>query len=243
VDIYVYSSGEWFSQLIRRGFLPFASGAGGRSPDGIEDGESLYLENLQNILKMTELYRAGNYKDALATFDGLPGKLKRNRNILMQRFAIAVGAGGAEYDTAMHDLKTAFPDDPSLGLVLIDYHFNRGEYDQSLELIARLNEAVGGDPYLNFLRASVLFAAGRLDEAKLAARRAIEAEPALADPYWALLTISLQQKEFAETARLLTEIETALEVEFEDLSGFPDYREFVASEAYTSWVAERAVGD
>jgi tetratricopeptide (TPR) repeat protein len=231
VDIFVHSNGEWISQLVRRGFLPVAArfGGGGTSSD------TQYLDNVQNILTMIEHYRGGRYEQALAVFDALPEELKKNRNILMQRFAVAVKAGGELYDAAMVDLKTAFPDDPSLGLVLIDYHFNRGEYDTAIAIIDRLDRDVGGDPYLDFFRANVLYVAGRLEEAKQAARRAIEAEPTLEDPYWTLVTISLDEREFTETARLLTEIENELGLVLGDLGGVPEYREFVESDAYPEW--------
>lgn len=235
VDIFVHSNGEWISQLVRRGFLPVASRFGDLPNDGARDADTLYLAHVQEILTMIGYYREGRYDEALAVFDGLPGPLKKNRNILMQRLAIALKVGGPPYDAAMVDLKTAFPDDPGLGLVLIDYYFNRGEYDTSLEIIDRLDREVGGDPYLDFFRANVFYTAGRVKEAKKAARRAIRAEPTLEDPYWTLVTISLDQGEFAETARLLTEIETELGLVLEDLEGLPEYRGFVESDVYAEW--------
>ena len=242
VDVFVHSNGEWISQLVRRGFLPVAARFGGGTKDENQDADTLYLDNVQTILTMIQHYREGRYEEALDVFHSLPAELKTNRNILMQRFAIAVKVGGKPYDAAMADLKTAFPDDPSLGLVLIDYHFNRGEYEKSLEIIDRLDRQLGGDPYLDFFRANVFYVAGRLDKAKKAARRAIKAEPTLEDPYWTLVTISLDEKQFTETARLLTEIETALGLLLGDLGGVPEYEEFVRSDVYAAW-AIRHEGD
>jgi hypothetical protein len=238
VDIYVYTNGEWLSELVHRGFLSVAARFGTRSSSA-DGADRLYLANLDGILRMIELYRNGDFEGSLAIFEALPGELKTHRTILMQRFAAAVPVGGEAYQQAMQDLKDAFPDDGRLGLVFIDYYFALGEYDESLELIRRLDKQIGGDPYLDFLRANVLYAAGRPNAAKRAARKAIEGEPWLEDAYWVLVSISLEQREFEATVRLLAAIESELGLALDDLNGIPEYSEFVASEAYSDWMAMR----
>jgi tetratricopeptide (TPR) repeat protein len=238
-DMFIYSLGEWVSQTARRGFLPLAAQLKKGSLDRVEPGENLYLDNIPNILKMQSYYQSEEFDDALAVFYAMPDELKQNRNILMVRFAVAAQVGGVEYDAAMLDLKNTFPGDPSLDLVLIDHYFNRREYDQALRIVDRIDRNVGGDPYLDFMRANVLFAGGRTTEARKAARRAIEHEPELQDPYWTLVTISLDEKEFVETARLLDQIEGQLGIIIGDLSMVPEYAEFMKSDAYTAWEADR----
>jgi tetratricopeptide (TPR) repeat protein len=237
VDVYPHSNGEWLSQTVRRGFLPVVAQSQ-KGPLGTAD--DLYLRNLPSILEMVRLFKEESYDRALAVFHGLPAEVKAHRTILMQRLAIALRVSEEEYDAALTDLQAAFPDDPSLGLVLIDYHVNRGDHERALQMVDRLDRDIGGDPYLDFLRANLLFQAGRANEAKRVARRAIEAEPGLEDPYWTLVTISLHEEDYPETARLLTEIETGLGLTLRNLEEIPEYRGFVRSGAYAKWVAGRA---
>jgi hypothetical protein len=239
VDMFIYSLGEWVSQTARRGFLPLAAQLGQDSLTPMKPGENQYLDNIPNILKMQAHYQQGSFDDALAVFYSMPDELKKNRNILMIRFAIAVQVGGEEYNAAMLDLKNTFPDDPSLDLVLIDHYFNKKQYSEALKIVDRIDRSVGGDPYLDFMRANVLYADGRKSEARKAARRAIEHEPGLEDPYWTLVTISLDEKDFVETARLLGEIENRHGIVIGDLSLIPEYSEFLESAAYDSWVGTR----
>jgi len=239
IDLYVLSLGEWVSQTARRGFLPFLSQLETGSLDRMDAGENLFVENLSGILSMQQRYRQGDFEGALDVFDSMPEQLKKHRNILMTRFAIALEIGGEAYDAAMLDLKNNFPGDPGLDLVLVDYYFNEGRFDRALEIIDRIDRWAGGDPYLDFMRANVLYADGKPAAARTAARRAIEREPSMEDPYWTLVSISLDAGDFVETARLLGEIEGVLGVAIGDLSTIPEYARFVESEAYGTWIATR----
>jgi len=239
LDLFIYSLGEWVSQTARRGFLPLVAQLENGSLDRMKKGDNLYLDNVPNILKMQHHYQQGEFRKALDLFRAFPDELKNNRNILMVRFAVAVQLGGEEYDQAMLDLKTAFPDDPSLDLVLIDHYFNARQFDEALRIVDRIDRSVGGDPYLDFMRANVLYAGGRRSEARAAARRAVEREPGLEDPYWTLVTISLDERDFGETAKLLDEIETSLGLVVGDLTRIPEYSEFLESDAYDAWAASR----
>jgi len=239
IDLYVLSLGEWVSQTARRGFLPFLAQLETGSLDRMDQGENLFVDNLSSILSMQQRYRQGDFEGAIEVFDSMPEELKKHRNILMTRFAIALEIGGEAYDAAMLDLKNNFPGDPGLDLVLVDYYFNEGRFDRALEIVDRIDRWVGGDPYLDFMRASVLYADGKPAAARTAARRAIEREPGMEDPYWTLVSISLDEADFVETARLLGEIEGTLGIAIGDLSTIPEYSSFLESEAYGTWIATR----
>ena len=66
----------------------------------------------------------------------------------------------------------------------------------------------------------------------LCLNRAIAAEPTLEDPYWTLVQISLDEKKFDETARLLTRIEKTFGLTLGDLTDVDVYAEFVKSAEY-----------
>ena len=76
--------------------------------------------------------------------------------------------------------------------------------------------------------------AGRPDEARLLATQALKAEPFLA-AHWVLVTLTLHNKDYDETLRLLKQIDKGFQMQWNDLATQPDYAGFVASPQYQQW--------
>jgi len=237
VDFYSYLTGEWFSRTLRRSFLPFVADANGRFVDGLAGSEGVYVRALPRILQMQGLARERRFGDAVNLYEELPEELRADKDLLLLYFNMASQAGQSSYRKALRELTRRYPDDPALDFVLIDHYFYERQFDRALEAINAIDRRVGGDPYLSCFRANVLYVGGRLAEAKRHARRAISRDPRLEDPYWTLVTISLDEGNYGETARLLTAIRTELKIELADLREIPEYADFVRSDAYRRWVA------
>jgi tetratricopeptide (TPR) repeat protein len=236
VDFYNYLSGEWFSLTLRRSFLPLIADSNRKLLDRLSSDESAYVRNVPRILEMQRLYSTGKHDEALEIFDSFPEELKRDKNLLLMRFNIAAQAGDEAYRAAMVDLKRRLPDDPALDFTLIDHYFYAGQYGKALDIIDSIDRKVEGDPYLDFFRANIHFTDGNWDGAKRYARKAIEREPDLEDPYWTLVTISLNERDYAETARLLSAMEDNLGFVIGDLLDVTEYSGFRQSESYRRWL-------
>jgi len=115
----------------------------------------------------------------------------------------------------------------------------RNDFDKALASVKAAESAIGEDSYLIFLRGNVLFAKKDFPLAKKELWRAISVEPKLVDPYWTLLTIALEQKDWAEARKLLLLVETKVGVAMSDLQGVPEYEGFVKSPEYKKWMQER----
>ena len=239
VDFYNYLSGEWFSLTLRRAFLPLIAESNRNPLDRLTGGENAYVRNVRGIARMQELMAEGHFAEALEIFDGFPPELKQDKNVLLLRFRIAALSGDLAYKAAMLDLKEQFPGDPALEFMLIDHYYYGRQLDQALAVIDSIDRKVDGDPYLDFLRANIYYTDGRYAEAKRAAQRAIGREPDLPDPYWTLVSISLAERDHAETARLLTAVESELGLAIGNLADLPDYADFLQSEAYRGWLEKR----
>jgi hypothetical protein len=98
-----------------------------------------------------------------------------------------------------------------------------------------VRRALGGDAYLDFLEGNIYYSKGDQAGAKVRLNRAIAAEPDLADPYWTLITISLEQRQWNETARLLDLVEQNARVELQDVGNVAEYAEFAKTKAYQTW--------
>jgi predicted Zn-dependent protease len=124
--------------------------------------------------------------------------------------------------------------------MLIDAKFLRKDYVKCLAAVESLNKRLGGDPYLDLFRANVAMAQGKTDEAKQYFEAVVAGVPGIVQPYFALVELSMMQKNFAETARLMTFLENEAGIRFpDDLSGTPVFAEFSKSKEYTAWQEKR----
>jgi hypothetical protein len=110
------------------------------------------------------------------------------------------------------------------------------EYAKAMEYVGRLDQSLGGDPYLNVHRAEIRLADGNPEEARAFARRAISLEPSLARPYLILLNIALAEEAHDETLVLLKEIDQKFGTKHPNLLTDLDDAEFAKSPQHGQWL-------
>lgn len=234
VDVFVFLSGEWLSDTMRRGFLPVMAHEK-RGAQGMTGAQSAYIANLPRITELSTAVGKGEHARVLSIYRALPPEVQKDRNVMMMYYQAASKAGDAEYARALDSIKKAFPNDPALDLLLFDDYFLKKQWDGAVAALGRVRRALGGDAYLDFLEGNIFYAKGDHAAAKVRLNRAIQAEPDLADPYWTLITISLEQRTHDETARLLERVEASAKVELQDVGNVAEYAEFAKSKAYAQW--------
>src|SRR5690606_24372100 len=146
--------------------------------------ERAYVENIEKIIEAQRLAAGGRGHDALHLLDQLPENLRKERFVMLQRVAMAQGAGREELLGEVEALAAAYPDDPTTQVHLIDGYVLKGEPERALEAVDRIEAGVLPDPYLDVIRANVLGATGEWGDARVAAKRAIEREPDLEAAHW-----------------------------------------------------------
>jgi tetratricopeptide (TPR) repeat protein len=239
VDIYPHISGELFSETLRRMYLMAAAEAGHDLMDKLMGKEQEFLKNVPKLQAMQRLTQERKPAEVVKTFRELPPSLRQDKLFLLLRLNAASNLDEAEYQKAIEDFEKAFPNDPSIALISIDGHMMRKDYDNVLKCIDRLDSRVK-DPYLHYLRGSVMLDKGDGKEARRFFQAAIDAEPTLVAPYWVLIGLSLQDKKYKDTARYLTAIERDAGMELNELTELEQYAGFVKSPEYKAWNKQRA---
>jgi hypothetical protein len=118
----------------------------------------------------------------------------------------------------------------------IDALATRRDFPGALRAVDQLEKSVGGDPYLDVIRAGVHATRGDLQAARRSALRSIEREPTLLPGYLALVTSSLRARDHAETLVRLKEIDRQFDFEFEDFRQLAEYAEFAKSPQHAEWL-------
>jgi len=245
-DAYVALTGEDMSQSIRRVYIIGAVQSHPTLLDRLTGADKQYAANLSTVSQIGRDLQAGNYSATLSSYQSLPQDLRENKSMMVVRLTAASKLRGQrpqDYRAAMSDFRRLFPHDACLDLVCLDQLFEAGEYADARRSIDRIEAFTGPDAHLDTIRGKMYRLQG--GSANLAAAqkeydKAIALEPTLHEPYWGLVYISLQAKDFDRTVELLNRIQRELHVRIADLEKLPTYAEFVKSDAYRQWKAARS---
>jgi hypothetical protein len=235
-DAVIYLAGERMSEMFRRSAIPLAQQLPKTWLERLTKPQSDYIANFGNVGKMAEKLREKKPAEALAIYRELPAELQRDKNVLMIRYQAAMGAGDQELIAAVEDFRHHYPNDVCLDFLLIDYYIVRREFAQALESIERVDRSVGGDPFLDSLRADVVFRQGDSAKALQLAENAVNRVQDVADAVYTLIGLSLEAKDHARTLAGLRLLETRFQVQFADLKTVPEYAEFVKSRQGAEWI-------
>jgi hypothetical protein len=238
-DVYVYASGEWLSETLRRSYISVAA-AKRASRNDLIDLAGDEVRSIPILLAMTKAVAEGRHRRVAALYDQLPEAIRRKKHYMLLRLPSAFLLDAELYRRAVAEYQEAYPDDPTLLLMEIDHASAAQKFDRVLECLDLLDKELGGDPFLDHLRCLAHIGAEDLHAGREAAKRALRREPTLEAPHWALVTISVRERDFAETIRLLSRLERELQVRIDDLRTRPEYEEFVATEEYRTWMLSRS---
>jgi hypothetical protein len=240
VDIYSYATADSMSQTMRRMLLPVLSEASRSLVSKLLFQEQDFIRDLPTIERLNTFARQGKFREAQTAYESLSESTRKDRTTMQLWLQVASGLGEKEYLAALEDYRRLFPDDPSLNFHLIDYYTLKNDIPGALESIDRLDKSVGGDPYLDVVRASTFIPSKRWDDVRRYARKAIEESPALLKAYSPLLTASLEEKKSSETLAILETLDEQFGVRFPDLKEDPDFADFVKTSEYQEWLAHMA---
>jgi hypothetical protein len=164
--------------------------------------------------------------------------LQQEKFLLVQRLKAAQNTSDEEYQAALDYWKACYPQDLALPLLMIDAFTLKKQYARAIDSIDQLDKMIGGDPFLNVQRSYQYILMKEPAKAEKAANAAIAADPTIAQAYDCLLTISLDRKDHAETARYLAAAEKALHVSLSKVVDDSEvYDDFRKSSAFKEWQA------
>jgi tetratricopeptide (TPR) repeat protein len=221
-DFYIYLSGEKASDTLKS-----MMGTLGRTGLGAAP----------KLKQIRQAMQEGRWLEAHTLLQSLPAELRAAKSIMLMETQITSELGDEAYLKALNAYAKAFPSDPSLALVAIDRAILRKEYDVALQYMKELDARVGGDAYLDALRAGTLQMAGRMDEALAAAKRATEREPTLQSAWWQLLTVQTASKRYTDaiaTVEVLRD-KFAADITTETLRSDDRFTNFVDTAEYIAW--------
>ena len=248
VDYLDYTSGEFLSdsqrQLMQQMLPGLLSGSGTR-PDVARE-----MRSMKKLAEMVNLMRSGQHAKFLDEYDRLGADLKQQRTIMYLRIGAANQIAAAElqqgkvgfevYTKAVDEYRVVHATAANIELLSLDYYFFKKEYKKAIEIIDQLERRVGGDPYLNLLRANIYIVSKEAGLAKKHFRSVVESCPWEAKAYLALLGIGLNEKNYPEVTRLMIALEKKTEVKMDiNFNGAKEFDPYRSSPEMTKWKAHK----
>lgn len=238
-DIYDFASGEFLSQTARRAYLLALLRITEAPQARLQGVEREYVQHFAKVTTMNRLVQTGDYKQVLTLYDQLPTGLQQDKNVLLIRLKAAQNVGPKEYSEAIENLRAFHPNDPCADLFSIAYFQQEKQPQKALDMVGRLEKALGGDPYLHVVRSAIYLEANDPVAARKAAEQAIAEEPTLQEAYWARVKVACHERKFEEALKRLREIDEKFAPQYPDFASLPEYAEFVKSPQYQEWLKSR----
>ncbi len=236
-DIYVFLSGELITDTMERVVIQMLS-QDKSFIEKLQGKKSEMAKHMNDITRMTELMRTGNFEKVTEIYQSLPESVKNEKSMLLVQLSAAQYVNDQLYLDAIQRFEKNYPQDPSLDLVSIDGFVMREEYDKALVCVDRLDASLGGDDYLNELRANVLLLNGDYEKAENIFLTQIENDPENQDAYWNMLSLKIESKSYYAALKWMRLLRDQYQADFSQIADTEYYADFAKSPAYQVWVSE-----
>ena len=231
-DIYIYSFGERYSQVLRRLATLFKPVT---TPD--EQREQTQLSDYSRLMTAIRSGEAGDGDAVLALelYQKLPVASRRNISLMRGWVELSTWAGGDAAEKALHEFQNAFPTFPTMPMLEVSVFSQLDDHARTHAAIDRVDRLVGGDPYLQVVHSRVYSTSGKPDLARSSAEAAIEAESDSLPAYLELLRISLDVHDYARAADFLTFLRDEFNEDTDELIKQEVFQGFLQSPEYAAW--------
>lgn len=188
--------------------------------------------------RMFEEINEGQHSQALATFGRLPESMRRSKGVLICRLKAARSVSEEEYKRALSDLAQHCSGDSSISLILVEWHFIQGKFDEVLKDIDAFEKSIGGDAYLGLLRWNAYIQTKQYQNAEQVLRDAIKTGPDRSEYHENLMDTLAVQRKFGEVVVEMRHLNKVYRMNFPNLEQRPTYREFVQSQEYKNYLRD-----
>jgi hypothetical protein len=245
VDDFVYVNGERLVNLVRPEEQSQPQSVLGAltsrflHPEAFAEASS----DLAMHSKMSQDLEAGQAATALADYHRLSKSFQHRKYVQLERLTAALKSDEPEYLEAAQFFSQQYPNDPALVFISIEHDWLHKNYDALLADLDKLDSLVGGDPYLDELRAEAFAAMTppRLADAEKCLRRALDREPTLCSAGLLLIAQLNQGRQYDECVAVLEQLRTQGDLKKDTLNRSllksPQVRSgLVSSPAYENWL-------
>ena len=200
VDMYVYLTGENWSDTFKSLYVGYILELD--KPELKKTAKPYYLSFIK-LKKAIELNNQGKSEEAYKLYQEIPEEHKKNKTFRMNLVLITQNLSDHIYARAIEDYSKSFPNDPGLYLLMIEKTMAKAKYDECIQHIDSLDNALEGDDFLDLYRANIYYLKNDYENAENYFLNLAENYPSFLDSYDSLLTIYAETKKFDSAIEIL----------------------------------------
>lgn len=239
IDYYPFMLGEYVTTTINRTVKITYSedSVFEKLLSGLSNKEKEFTTNLPKLTKIRNLTINGLYEEAKMEYDALPLSVQNNKLFILTILTAAQVLGDEIYLSLIDKFEEFYPNDPSIPLITLDSYLLRGNIEEAQRQIDNLDEAIGGDNFLNIMRGNIAMIGEDSASARSYFNLAIENDVYSEDAYWGLINLDVVNKDYGSTIKYLNRLVYLYGYYFtsDDFNSEP-FLEFKESEEFKEWI-------
>lgn len=233
-QIFIAMTGESFADSLKTVLAPMI--ASESSIVSRLSGESQkQLKELEMQRDLVTAARNGQAAQVKQLYEKLSAKSQAMKLVQLGRIMASANEDDVVYLALLDQYAERFPDDPSLGLVLIDAAYLRKDPVKLQKAYDALNAWTGGDYYLTLIISTAMAEFGELERGKALYRNIDPQSFRTENAHDIGLGSAMALDEFDGMLRHLTALKNEYNYDFQDLRQVEGYEGFVQSEQFKEW--------
>ena len=225
-DIYTYDAAMWLSSSISSIFME-------------EGGFPVKNPALSKYMALGDsvfyLNRVGQFEKALEVYNKLPKLYQEKEEFLISAVVAASFESQELQSKYIQKYVSLYPSQTGLSLILIDIFTTEGEYNKAIEQVEYLSKMIGGDTYLNYKKACLLYKNGNIKKAKKLCLKLKKRKSHLGEVYLLLLDCYYKEKKYNLFLNELIEMAKLVKKKPSDIFSNEDYPDFFSSKKWVDY--------
>jgi tetratricopeptide (TPR) repeat protein len=238
--IFVAISGEEMADTMRALALPALQDRNlvGRLSGKQRAGEAAF----DTTIALLKAVREGQFQEAVNLYDRLPEANRSNKSVMLAMINAQGELDETKYLESIDRYREAYPNDPSLGLILLDAAGLRKDWDLLEISRQKLTDWTGGDPYLDLMIAAILCQdPASIEKALRLAEKIDPSTVGLPQAHEYKFSVALSGKDFKTVVQQMIVLRDEYGVEFDEtlIRAEPLFAEFVQSPEFADWLSQQ----
>lgn len=239
VDAETYSSSQTLSHGLRREFIKVMLTADPALVSKLDKADRAFGVSLPQIIRMSALAGEGRHAEVIGLFSRLPDAAQKEKQVLLVELASASQADQRAFNAALDLWRGAYPGEIAIELITANLYYAKRHYEPALAALERFEQALGGDAFIDVVRAQWQKNQNHLEPARVLARKAVGRNPKLHEGWELLISLGMATRNFPEVAQTLTDWEKNAQVDALRVAESEKLSEFTRSAAGRQWLAAR----